>query len=101
MTVKATKKNIGGLDNLILRPRIIEKVSDKVENNVYVFEIAPKTTKTQIKEAVKSFYKVDALKVNICKTPSKKVFSRGRKGIKSGVKKALVYLKKGDKIEIV
>lgn len=101
MKTGETKNNIGVLEAVILRPRITEKASDKTGENVYIFEVAPKASKTQIKEAVKSIYKVDALKINICKIQSKNVFSRGRKGIKSGGKKAIVYLKKEDKIETI
>jgi large subunit ribosomal protein L23 len=85
--------------DIILRPRITEKASFIAESNVYAFEVAPKATKKEITEAVKVFYKVSPIKVNIVKNPAKEVFLRGKKGIKSGVKKAYVYLKEGDKIE--
>lgn len=101
MAVSDIKNNIGKIEGILLRPRITEKSSDKAEVNVYVFDVAPKANKIQIKKAVKDIYKVDALKVNIAKVPSKTVFSRGRKGVKTGGKKAFVYLKKGDKIDII
>jgi len=101
MTVANIKNNIGNSENIILRPRITEKASDKAEDNVYVFEVSPNANKVQIKEAIKNIYKVDAVKVNITKTPSKTIFSRGKKGVKTGGKKAYVYLKKEDKIEII
>jgi len=40
-------------------------------------------------------------KVRVAAIPAKKVFVRGKKGVKSGGKKAYVYLKKGDKIELI
>ncbi len=85
--------------NIILRPRITEKASFVLESNVYTFEVAPSATKKQIIETVKVFYKVTPIKVNIVKNPNKKVFIRGKKGVKAGVKKVYVYLKKGDKLE--
>jgi large subunit ribosomal protein L23 len=85
--------------DILLRPRITEKASFLVEKNVHAFEVISTATKKQIAEAVKVFYKVTPLKINIVKNPAKKVFLRGKKGIKAGVKKAYVYLKKGDKIE--
>jgi ribosomal protein L23 len=39
--------------------------------------------------------------VNIINLPATRVFVRGKNGVKSGVRKALVTLKEGDKIEIV
>jgi len=84
---------------IILRPRITEKASKVVEENVHTFEVNSKATKKQVAEAIKIFYKVTPVKVNMVKNPAKEVIVRGRKGVKSGVKKAYVYLKKGDKIE--
>jgi large subunit ribosomal protein L23 len=85
--------------DIILRPRITEKASFIAESNIYTFEVSSGATKKQISEAVKIFYKVSPIKINIVKNPSKEVFLRGKKGTKSGVKKAYVYLKQGDKIE--
>jgi large subunit ribosomal protein L23 len=85
--------------DIILRPRITEKASLVAEANIYAFEIASTATKNQVAEAVKVFYKVTPIKVNIVKNPAKEIFVRGKKGRKSGVRKAYVYLKKGDKIE--
>lgn len=85
--------------NILLRPRITEKASFLMESNVYTFEVAIDATKEQVEEAIKAFYKVTPLQVNIVKRPAKKVFIKGKKGTKAGMKKAYVYLKKGDKIE--
>lgn len=84
---------------IILRPRITEKANKVVEKNIHTFEVNSKATKKQVAEAVKVFYKVTPIKVNMVKNPAKEVFVRGKKGVKAGVKKAYVYLKKGDKIE--
>lgn len=85
--------------DILLRPRITEKASFVALKNVYTFEVAPTANKKQISAAVKAFYGVLPIKVNVVKNPAKVVFIRGKKGVKAGVKKALVFLKKGDKIE--
>lgn len=85
--------------SILLRPRITEKASFLAEKNVHAFEVASDATKKEVAEAVKAFYKVNPIKVRMVKNPVKKVFIRGKKGIKAGVKKAYVYLKKGDKLE--
>ena len=85
--------------NILLRPRITEKGSYLAESNVYAFEVAPLATKKEVFEAIKIFYEVSPVKVNIVKNPTKNVFVKGKRGTKAGVKKAYVYLKKGDKIE--
>lgn len=87
--------------NIITRPRITEKAALVAETkNAYVFEVTAKATKKTIAEAIRGLYKVTPIKVNIVKLPSKKVMTRGKKGSTSEVRKAYVYLKKGDKIEL-
>lgn len=90
------------LGQVILRPRITEKATMKAETeNVYVFEVAKDANKTTIRQAVSALYKVNPTRIAIAYNPSKKVFRRGHRGVVSGVKKAYVHVKKGDKIEIV
>jgi len=90
---------------LILRsPRITEKSTVLAENKsgpVYIFEVASTATKPIIAKTFVLKYKIKPQKVNIVNLPAKKIFKRGIRGSKSGVKKALVYLKVGEKIEIV
>lgn len=89
-------------NNVLLRPRITEKaalLADK--SNVYVFEVMKGATKKSISASVFEVYGKRPVKVSIAKIPSKQVFIRGKKGVKSGGKKAYVYLKKGDKIELI
>lgn len=89
-------------NRMILRPRITEKATLKADTeNVFVFEIAQNATKLNVRKAITSIYNVIPTKISIARNPSKKVFSRGKRGVVSGVKKAYVYLKEGDKIEIV
>ena len=88
--------------NVLLRPRITEKAAISADkNNVYVFEVTPKATKKSIAASVKASYKVTPIKVRTANIPDKAVFIRGKKGVKRGGKKAYVYLKKGDKIELM
>lgn len=93
---------------IIKNPRITEKSGLQAEKangpegaGVYTFEVMAKANKKSIAKAVLEIYKVKAVKVNIVNLPAKKVFSRGKTGRKASVKKAIVYLKKGDKIEFV
>jgi large subunit ribosomal protein L23 len=89
--------------SVIIRPRITEKAVGKSEQNVYTFVVKQNATKYQIRDAVKSLYKVTPVKVNtVTKKPAKRmVGSRNRTKHVPGMKKAYVYLKKGDTINIV
>ena len=86
---------------IIKNPRITEKASFNAEQNVYTFDVTENANKAEIKKAIFSIYKVHPVKVNILRVQDKQVMSKGRKGVKSGGKKALVYLKKEDKIEFI
>jgi large subunit ribosomal protein L23 len=89
-------------NSLVLHsPRITEKSTTLAEKGAYVFVIDGRATKTSVKEAFVAKYKVQPVKINVVNLPAKKTFKRGIRGSKSGVKKAIVYLKAGDKIEIV
>ncbi len=88
------------MTTIIKNGRITEKASFNAEQNVYTFNVAMSANKTEIKKAIFALYKVKPVKVNVLSIPKKQVFSKGKSGAKGGGKKALVYLKKGDKIEI-
>jgi large subunit ribosomal protein L23 len=89
------------MKDVILRPRITEKSGIANETlNIYTFEVAKDATKHSVARAIKAQYKVTPVKVRTVSLPTKNVFVRGRWGTKSAVKKALVYLKKGEKIEV-
>lgn len=87
--------------SVIVRPRITEKATKVAEGNVYTFDITPNASKTQVKEAIVKLYKVTPLKVNVMKIRARKVFVRGKRGVTAGGRKAYVFLKKGDKIELM
>ena len=86
---------------IIKNPRITEKASFNAEQNVYTFDVTSTANKTEIKKAIFTLYKFHPIKVNVLKVQDKQVMSKGKKGVKSGGKKALVYLKKEDKIEFI
>jgi len=88
---------------ILSRPRVTEKATfvAGAKNPVYTFEVAATATKPEILKAIEAKYKVKAIKVNIVTLPAKNVVVRGKKGTKPAVKKAMVFLKAGDKIEIV
>lgn len=89
---------------ILTAPRITEKATDLVAKNVYTFDVASSATKSEIIKAVKAAYKVTPLSVRTITIPTKVTMPRGRRGkpgTKAGGKKAYVYLKKGDKIEVL
>lgn len=84
---------------IIKRPRITEKATMLAEKGVHVFEVSPKTNKQEVVKAVRALYNIIPRKVRMITVPRKKVFMRGRVGFTAKMKKAMVFLKKGDTIE--
>jgi large subunit ribosomal protein L23 len=91
------------LSNIIVSPRITEKGAYLSESGAYLFNVAVTATKTDIKAAIKKIYNVTPRKITVAPVPSKVVQTRStnRKGATRGGKKAYVFLKKGETIEIV
>lgn len=84
----------------IVKPLITEKASDLSTISKYVFAVNIKANKLEVAKAIESIYGVKPVAVNIIKMKGKTV-SRGRiSGKRKDFKKAIVSLKKGDKIEI-
>ncbi len=89
------------LASILIRPCITEKATLVSESSVYVFEVPQMSTKKEIEKAFVEKYKTQPVKVTTVHIPAKKVFVRGKKGMKAGYKKAYVFLKKGQKVEII
>jgi len=101
ITKKNTEEKKVKSHPLIKGTRITEKASIAADGGRYTFNVENNATKNEIKKAIKMLYKVEPVKITITKIAKKIVTRRGVKGVKSGGKKAVVYLKKGDKIEFV
>lgn len=84
---------------IIKRPHITEKATHLSEKGVYVFEVSTKTNKREVIKAVHALYNITPAKIRMITVPAKKVFVRGRVGFTAKMKKAMVFLKKGDVIE--
>jgi ribosomal protein L23 len=91
------------LETILNRPKITEKAALMTSDGVYVFEIAPNATKKDVSESIRMIYQVTPRKVHIVRNRPRAFVSRmrGRRGVQSGQKKAYVFLKKGDTIEIL
>ena len=86
---------------VIVNPRITEKSAFLTGVRGYTFNVDTRANKVQIKKAVKEIYGVEPVKITTLTKKARKTIKRGRKVHVSGSKKAVVFLKKGDKIEFV
>lgn len=87
--------------HVLIRPRISEKAALQSGGNSYIFDVAQSANKIEIKKAIKEIYNVSPIKVNIIHVKSKQKIVRGILGRAASFKKAIVFLKDGDSIELV
>lgn len=92
---------ISGLKHVLVRPRITEKAAHLTVNNVYTFDVVRGASKHDVVRAIKALYKVLPIRVNVVNVKGKKVPLRTRRGhgVQNSLRKAYIYLKKGDKID--
>ena len=92
-------KKINYIDS-IRNPIITEKATILSEQNKTVFKVHKKASKTIIKKNIEKLFKVNVVKVNIVYKKTKLKIRQGKKTYKSGYKKAIVTLKKGQSIDL-
>ena len=85
----------------VKKPHISEKTFNLSNENQYVFVVSDKANKSEIKKAIGSLYGVSVVSVNVISVPSKPKRFKGRPGVKSGYKKAMVKLAKGNTIDLM
>ena len=86
--------------DVIRAPVITEKATLASERNQVVFKVARTATKPEIKEAVEKLFDVKVKSVNTLNRKGKIKAFRGSIGEQVGVKKAIVTLEEGHKIDV-
>ncbi len=86
--------------DIIRTPVITEKATLASARNQVIFRVAPHATKPQIKEAVEKLFDVKVKHVNTLVRKGKVRNFRGRRGMLSDVKKAVVTLEEGHRIDV-
>lgn len=91
------------LASVIIKPRMTEKAVAKGDQNVYTFIVRRDATKYDVQDAIKALFNVTPVKVNTVNKSPRQFMSRskGRRLTEKGMKKAYVYLKAGDRIDLV
>jgi len=86
--------------DVIVAPVITEKASMASEDKKAVFKVAKHATKPQIKEAVENLFDVKVKRVNTLTRPGKVKVFKNRVGRQSDVKRAIVTLEEGHRIDV-
>ena len=86
--------------DVIVSPVITEKATNLSEQNKVVFRVKADATKPQIKEAVEKLFDVKVKSVNTLVRKGKTKAFRGNFGSQSDVKRAVVTLEEGHRIDV-
>lgn len=86
--------------DVIVAPVITEKATTASEHNKVVFKVRKDATKPQIKAAVERLFDVKVDSVNTLIRKGKTRVFRGTRGTQSDVKKAVVTLAEGHRIDV-
>ena len=86
--------------DVILSPVITEKATMASEHNKVTFKVARNATKPQIKEAVERLFDVKVKRVNTLIRAGKMKTFKNRLGQQSDVKRAVVTLEEGHRIDV-
>lgn len=87
------------LYEVLRRPLITEKSTAQQSAGKYAFEVAREANKEQIKLAVEKAFNVKVTAVNVMTVTGKMHRVGRRKTVSSPMKKAIVSLRPGDKIQ--
>jgi len=84
----------------IISPNVTEKSTALSEFNKVVFKVHKGANKHSIKRSIEKIFKVNVIKINTINLKGKVKMVRNKKAYKSGYKKAIVTLKKGQSIDL-
>lgn len=92
-------KKIHYLDTII-SPNVTEKATSLSEYNKIVFKVNKNANKNLIKKNIEKIFKVNVVKINTINLKGKSKIVKNKKVFKSGYKKAIITLKKGQSIDL-
>ncbi len=100
---KAKKPAVMNADTVLKAPWMSEKALIGTEKGVYVFEVPPEATKTDVIAAMETIYKVTPRQIRMVNLPGKRKALRHKRGMGTRARrhKAYVYLKSGATITLV
>ena len=84
----------------IVSPNVTEKSTSLSEYNKVVFKVSKNANKKSIKKSIEKIFKVNVVKINTVNIREKVKIVRNKKAFKSGYKKAIITLKKGQSIDL-
>ncbi len=89
------------IHHVLIKPAITEKITLLQDSGKYTFHVSLKANKVDVKQAVETRFDVKVLDVNIAKLHGKLKRYGPRTKKRPDIKKAVVTLKPGDRINLI
>ena len=86
--------------DVLIAPVVSEKSYGLLDANKYTFLVHPDANKTEIKIAVEKVFNVKVTDVNTLNREGKRKRTRYGYGRRKGIKRAIVTLRDGDRIDV-
>ena len=99
--VQTTVRVAMKLNDVIIKPMITEKSTIAQESGKYVFQVDYRANKVEVKQAIEQTFSVKVMDVNITKNRGKMKRFGPRLKRTPDIKKAVVTLRRGDRIQII
>lgn len=93
-------RETGAAYRILVRPIVTEKTTRLGQHGQYAFEVAMGANKLEIRKAVKAVYGVEPKGIRVMRISGKPVRTRAGKSRRSAWRKAIVTLKKGDRLDL-
>lgn len=93
-------KKYHSASRLLVKPLVTEKITYLQSEGQYGFEVRPEANKQEIKKAIEAIYGVKVIKVRMINCLGKEVRYGRMTGRRKDRKKAIITLKKGERIEV-
>jgi len=100
-TDEVSPRSAHSLSSVLIRPHVTEKAATLTDSGVYAFIVSPDATKNEIRKAVEAVYKKTPRKISVSNMPGKRFMRRAGEGRRPGFRRAYVYLKKGETINVL
>ena len=84
----------------VISPSITEKSTSLSEFNKVVFKVHKGSSKNSIKRSIEKIFKVNVIKINTINIKGTTKLIKNKRSFKSGYKKAIITLKKGQSIDL-
>jgi len=100
ITENKARANWQDIAGILVAPHVTEKATGEESQSKYIFKVLSSANKILIRNTIEKLYNKEVISVSIVNAKRKLKKKSGKIGYRPGYKKAIVTLKKGEKIDL-